>query len=365
MEARHQQLLTRIQKKQKEASHKDFWHSFRQIELETSIHYIDSLNNQRKGDLNIPQLLHAIEAFYHLRRTALLNRFLLQQRVTILPIPDVIQTNLDEGSVPERYLRESPSLQINYNILAFLKKEQPELNDVLTLFKLIQLHEKDLGWEDLQEFYTYVRNFCVLILMVDPDNEGVMYLLHDTYIDSLRRGFLHYEGKIVPGRYMAISENALKIKQFDWVNDFIERYKNEIYGENENQDIYRFNKALYLFAIGQYSKCLDFIPDTSPFSDYLLQSKRLEIKAYYELRSDLLQYKLDAFRMFLSRTSPKLLSVPLLQKNIDFANLLHQIIYSIPGDPKRSELLVKRIHEKKQSAEWRWLLEKAKALKAS
>jgi len=81
------------------------------------------------------------------------------------------------------------------------------------------------------------------------------------------------------------------------------------------------------------------------------------------LRSELLTYKLDAFKMFLSRTSQKLLSENQRQINSDFANLLHQLIHSLQGDPKRSELLVKRVLEKKQSAEWPWLLEKAKELK--
>lgn len=101
---------------------------------------------------------------------------------------------------------------------------------------------------------------------------------------------------------------------------------------------------------------------TSPFVDYLLHGKRLELKALYELKSDLLTYKLDAFKMFLSRTSHKLLSDAQRQINADFANLLHQLTYSNPGDTKRPERLTKRIQDKKQAAEWRWLLEKAQAL---
>ncbi len=365
LKERHQQLLARLQKKQYaiETANKDFWHSFRQIELETSMHYIESLNNKRKGDLNIPQLLQAIEYFYHFRRVALLNRFLLQQKVTTLVTPNIIQSNLESWFVPQHYLELSPSLHINYKILSVLKKERLEIADIQALFDSLQLNEKNLDWENLQEFYTYLRNFCIIILMADPENKEVMYLLHDTFKDNLRRGFLHYEGKIVPSRYMAISENALKIKQFDWVNEFIERYKDEIYGENETQDIYRFNKALYLFAIGRYSECSDLIPDTSPFNDYLLQGKRLELKGLYELHSELLPYKLDAFKMFLSRTSQKLLSETLQRKNLDFANLLQQIIKSPPGNAKRADQLIKRIEVKKQAMEWQWLLEKAHALK--
>lgn len=362
---RHEQILTRLKKKQEGTLYKDSTFYFKQIKLETSVHYIESLNNQRKGDLNIPQLLGTIEGFYHSRRVALLNRYLLQQKVTTLDIPEVIQSNLEGWHVPQRYLTESASLQINYKIFSLLQKEQPELEDIQTLVNLLQLHEKNLDWENLQEFYTYLRNFCVMILMVDPDNGKVIYLLHDIYKDNLERRFMHYEGKIVPSRFMAIAENALKIKQFDWVHQFIELYKLEIYGENETQDIYRLNKAFYLFAIGKYSECLDHIPDTSPFNDYLLKGKRLELKALYELHSDLLSYKLDAFKMFISRTSSKLLSADLRRKNQDFANLMHQIIYTMAGDGTRAERVIKRIKEKKQAMEWHWLLDKAKTLKST
>ncbi len=160
--------------------------------------------------------------------------------------------------------------------------------------------------------------------------------MHELYLHNLAHGHLLYEGKISPNRYLVVSENAMKIKQFEWTLDFIERYKDEIYGENENRDIYRLNMANYLFGVGQFSECLDYIPATSPFVDYLLQGKRLELKALYELQSDLLSYKLDAFKMFLSRTSRNLLSDTQRQIHVDFTNHLAQIISATPGDQQRA-----------------------------
>jgi hypothetical protein len=235
--------------------------------------------------------------------------------------------------------------------------------DVRLLFDLLKIHEKDLDGETLQEFYAYLRNFSVLILAANREKEEICYTLHELYIDNLARGYLLYEGGISPGRYLAVSENALKIKQFEWTLDFIERYKDEIHGENENRDIYRLNMANYLFGIGKYSECLDFLPATSPYVDYLLNGKRLELKAFYELQSDLLSYKLDAFKMFLSRTSRNLLSDTQRQIHVDFTNHLAQIISATPGDQQRADRVIKRIEDNKQVAEWRWLLAKAKALK--
>ena len=68
--------------------------------------------------------------------------------------------------------------------------------------------------------------------------------------------------------------NSIKIKQFEWALEFIEQNTHIIYGENVTQDFFRFNMANYLFGVGRFDECLDYIPATSPFMDYFLFGKR-------------------------------------------------------------------------------------------
>jgi len=96
--------------------------------------------------------------------------------------------------------------------------------------------------------------------------------------------------------------------------------------------------------------------------DYLVAGKRLELKALYELQSDLFPYKLDAFKMFVSRTSQKLLPKARRRMNVAFTNLMYQLVALIPGDRKRAKRFLERVEEKKQTAERRWLLAKGKFL---
>ena len=360
---RYQHLLMRLKKKQEDGQRKNANYFHQQFQLENAIHDEESLHNQKKGDLNIPNVLYTLQLHGHLNRLALLNRFLLQRKVAKLDIPETLKPILEENALSDMYLEQSPALKINHAIFYLLNKERPESSDIRLLLDLLRQQEQYLDRESLQEFYTYLRNLCILVLSADIEKIEIEFTLHELYKDNLKKGYLHNEGKLLPSRYWAVSSNAVRVKEFDWALEFIEKYKFEVIGENENQDIYRLNLANYLFGVGAFSECLDNIPPSSPFVDYLLTGKRLEIKAYYELQSDLLSFKLEAFKVFLSRTSPKLLSETQRQIHSDFANLLHQILNSLPGDPKRSNLLVSRIQEKKQSAEWRWLLEKAKELK--
>ena len=287
----------------------------------------------------------------------------MQKKVAKFEIPETIKPILEKNLDSEQYLERFPALHTNLAIFNLLQKHRPDVSDIQMLLGLLRQYEEKLDKESLQEFYTYLRNVCTLVIAAGNEQVEIEFTLHELYKDNLARGYLHNEGRLLPSRYWAVSSNAVRVKEFVWALDFIEKYKFELIGENETQDIYRLNLANYLFGVGRFSECLDNIAANSPFVDYLLNGKRLEIKAHYELQSELLPFKLEAFKVFLSRTSPKLLSEPQRQIHLDFANLLHQLIYSTPGDPKRSDLLIKRIQEKKQAAEWRWLLEKAKALK--
>ncbi len=363
LDVRHQQIVERLKRSQEEILLKNSAYFFQQFQLEQAIHKNESLHNQGKGDLNVPNALISLEVYFYLNKIILLNQFLLQQKVANIVTPDNIRPLIESNFIPEYCINESPDVRINYEIFLLLKKNRLESNEVKSLYHLLLFYEDKLDSESLHEFFAYLRNLCMLTISQDYENSQMEHLLHELYIDNLQKGYLHYEGKLSRTRYWMISSNAIRVKDFEWALGFIEKFKNEIRDENESQDIYRLNFANYLFGISKFLECLDYIPSTTVFIDYLLLGKRLELKALYELQSDLLPYKLDAFKMFLSRTSQKLLSESQRKINTDFANFLHQLIHSIPGDPKRSETIVKRLQEKKQAAEWRWLLEKAKALK--
>lgn len=365
LEHRFQQLLTRLQKMQLESPWRNTDHYHRQFLLEYAIHNHESLFNLKKGELNILNVLEALDIYALLNRIELLNRLLQQQKITKIEVPESQQHLVADVLVPPRYLDISPELQANYAIFQLLRKDHPEPEDIRMLFDLLQKHEDALSSGSLHQFYTYLRNVCILVLIEDVENIQVEQTLHELYKDNLKRGFFHFEGKLTPSRYWAISSSAIRVRDFDWAIEVIEKYKHDLIGENETQDIYRLNLANYLFAIGRYSECLEHIPPTSPFVDYLLAGKRLELKGYYELRSDLFLFKLEAFKVYLSRTSPKLLSPMQKQIHVDFVNLLLQISLSTPGDTKRADRIIERVKAKKQAAEWRWLLEKANEIKRS
>ncbi len=360
---RYQQLLNRLYSAQRQQPWKNADYFFNQYQLEYAIFEQESYVNKKKGDLNIPRVLQNLNIFYHLNRLYLLNYFLLQQRMTNLEISEGIEFALNENQLPKRYLQESGVLHITYKIFQLLQQPEPTLADFQELADLLHAEEPRLEKSALREFYAYLRNLCVLVnRQGKTDLNAILFQIQQ---HNLERGYLYIgenNDKLSSSAVLNLVTTALIVGQTDWVNDFLNRHQYRIHGDNETLDFYRLNKACYLFAMEQFEDALEMIPPAFSYVDYQLVARRLEIKIYYELNSDLLPYKLDAFKMYISRASHKFLAPDIRRQNADFINLLLQISNSSPGDKNRSERLVKRVLQKKMCAEWRWLLEKARQL---
>lgn len=363
LESHYQRLLGQLKAAGAAEQWKTAPHYLRQLQIEHAIHVQQSYDNRKKGDLNIPSVLHNLDMFYHLYRLEHLNYFLLQCKMTNLDISDDIAQALRESPLPERYLEESSYLLIQYKIFCLLQSPNPELTEFEALNDLLKRHEPFLEKSMLEQYYAYLRNICVLLIASGA--EDLYQILHRIQRDNLERGILYLEGKqgqLSPSAVLNLVTNGLIVRNYDWVAEFLESHKNRILGDSATEDLYRTNMACYLFAIGKFEEALDYIPPASSYVDYHLVARRLELRIYYELNSDLLLYKIDAFRMYLSRSSHKFLSPALRERNGDFANLLFQLSHVQPGNRERAQRVLQRIEQNKGVSERKWLLEKARQL---
>lgn len=317
-------------------------------------------NYKIKGDLNIPETIGLLDTYYYARKTWMLNHLMLLQK--IIPLPEVLENlEVDKWSVSENILKHSIFLELSLDVHNLLKKQSPEIKDFHYLLKKIQLNEEYLSQESLSEFNTYLRNLCVIL--INKGDIHLNYSLHEINKDNLRRGYFYQNGKINSNSYLNITLLAIFVKESAWATAFVEQHKNIVTGENEDQDFYRMNKAICLFGEKKYDEALQIIPFGSKHSYYYLIARVLEVKIYYEMRLELLDYKIDAFKMFISRAGRKVLGPNYHELYSNFANFVLQLSQSEGGNAKkRSEILTKRISEKKVVGERGWLLEKAKEL---
>lgn len=363
LNTRSQGLLDKLRAEQELLTQRNAEYFLQSFLVEEEQYFHATYSNQIKDDLNIPPALSSLDAFFHFKRLDLLNHFLMQQKLTGIASPPPVIEALAMGPAPERHLSGSCSLLIADKIFELLRIKEIAPYHYQEVLDLLRQHESFIAPETLREFYTYLRNFCSFLVLNYPDSE-FSNTLHHLHRDNLERGYLFgdEDQRLPRGTFLNIIVIAIKAKQFDWLQQFLDSYRFRIIGDNETHDFYRVGMANFLFAQHRYAEALDLIPPASPYADYQLFARWLELKILYETDSELLLYKLNAFKMYISRASKKFLSNALRRRYLNFANFLSQIIFSQPGDKKRISRLRQRIRQEKWVPDREWLLEKVQHL---
>lgn len=314
--------------------------------------------NRIKGDLQIPNTVAHVDLYHYAQRITLINHWLLLQKAAMISLPIPMENEL--LTIAPEILAHNAFLSISLEVHHLLKREMCKVEDFQHLMDKINAKEKKLSQTTLAEFYSYLRNICTIL--IDAGHTDLYAALHEIHKDNLNRGYFYEDEMIHPNAFLNITQVSVSVNQ-QWANEFVEGHRERIIDENETSDFYRMNKAICLFGEKRYEEALDMIPFNSTYTSYMLMARRLELKIYYELRSELLEHKVEAFRMYISRAGRKVFSSRVHDLCINFVNFVRQLGQSEgPRAKQRSALLEKRIREKTVVGERLWLLEKAREL---
>ncbi|MBK6997152.1 MAG: hypothetical protein IPH31_20380 [Lewinellaceae bacterium] len=225
---------------------------------------------------------------------------------------------------------------------------------------MLKGYEHGLTNDVIADTYSFLRSYGSYLISLGHFElqEG----LHEIQKDNLKKGYFYYKDKINPATLINITRMALGINKVQWAKEFVESHRYRIASESELEEIYKLNLALCLFEENKYEEALLHVLYSFYSNAYFLVARRLELRIYFELDSDLLPYKIDSFRKYIERTGSKKSSDFDWEANNNFVKILLQIFQSPPKDAKRSALIIQRIQKKKFVGERKWLLEKAHKL---
>ncbi len=314
--------------------------------------------NRGRDDLNINKALTSLYTFYEIYKLEFLNQLYLQQKITQFDVSEIIVNYIDtdvESGIDKNTIVIAG---ISGKICKLLKKEQPTQADFEYLMDDLRKQEQLIDPATLKSYFAHLRNICT-ILMNGGHNELQTVQFH-LYKDNLSRGYLYFEGKLHITSLINITRVAIVSGEVDWALDCVESHKDKLFGDVDTHEYYLVNKANCLFEKKEFELALDYLPNSSANIVYHLIARRLELMCYYEINSELLFSKMEAFKVYIWRVSEKLLSDIVRDSNKNFINLLIQLVSIPKNDLKKRERLEKRILEKKLVAETRWLLEKAR-----
>ncbi|MBT8233389.1 MAG: hypothetical protein HKO66_05265 [Saprospiraceae bacterium] len=340
--------------------HKSFF--FNEYLIEHEITEFKNLYNQRKGDLNFVSTLEKLDQFYYSKRLELILDLLAQDKFSSqLDISDPIEFhNLIGDLFKDRLSSTNPIFKIYEEAITMFKSNDGEAYE--KLIKLLSKHSHLITKEQNQAMHALARNFCIA-----QYNKGHLEYLPKAFKrfqHDLEHGYLYYQGGILMSTMQAIVKLGLRCGKQKWVGKFLEAHKDKLIGTRDPEAIFNLNMAELRFSQKKYEDCLDLIEDNFEDIHYKISSKRLEIKAYYETNSPLLESRINAFKIYIFRTSDKVIpKTPRIGNNL-FIDILKQI--SNPSSFKNESRIKKiksKIDQAKSLADRQWLDEKLEELK--
>jgi len=334
---------------------------YNRFKLEYEKYSKERLFNIFNSDFHANETIFCLDNYYLLCRSEIINVLLSLERVVLVNVPEHFRQPQKHLIHKENDWEGEGLLKVSLSINEQFLQKYPSSIGIAAVFDILKKNEHVLSDIALQNYFAHLRNLCAL--RIKAGDKTLLQVLHDIQSYSLEKGYILLMGKISPSAYLTIVIVAVKVNKVSWALEFVSKYKEKIIDPNMKELYYDVAKGMCFFYQGDIDECLSLLP--SHTADMLLHTnaKRLEIKCYYELQSELLPYKIEAYKVFLSRASKKLLSPDIRDFEGNFVNLLLQIINCPPGDAFKLERLERRIQEKTTVADRDWLLQKVAAMR--
>ncbi|TND08641.1 MAG: hypothetical protein FD123_2145 [Bacteroidetes bacterium] len=313
---------------------------------------------KRDDKSNIEDTVNYLDRFYLARK--------LQLCCEIFNVRNVLSVDykvflLDEilHHLENRSYEDTPVIRIYYRILmTLLESEKEEHFD--SLRELLLAHGAAFSLPELREMYQYVLNYC--IKKINTGHMQYQRTLFEIYKVILENKVLLSEGHLSQWDYKNIVTISLRQQEFDWTQQFIQRYKSEL-PSRERENAFVYNMAFLHFHRGEYSQTLQLLQKVE-FTDlyYQLDSRVILLKIYFELDdTETFFYHTAAFKTFLKRN--KLISDYQRAIYLNLVKFTSRLLRA--GTSRRKIALVKKLaEENRQVADLAWLLKKVEEREA-
>ena len=257
--------------------------------------YIDSLQNRSK-EPNIQEMSNSLDSYYLLEKLKIYIKAISYENIINIKynihfIEEILRTITPE--VVERY----PSIQLYYAMLQLLKN--PQEGTHYTILKNGLLHNIDkLPLHELKDNLAVAKNYC--IKQINHGKAEFFNELMEWYKFELQ----HFASKktMSPLTYKNIVYAGLSVKDYEWINNFMEEYKKLLPAE-ESQAYYQLCKATYYFELQSFHKVAKLLYQVD-YKDVFVDMaiKALLLKTYYELQEyEQLRSLCQSFKVFLRR----------------------------------------------------------------
>ncbi len=247
-----------------------------------------------------------IEAAEHLDQFFIISK--LRQSAEILS-----HQSLDNAQFKPNFLTE---------VLAFLDKNGTENNPAIAIYyhcyqvlaeaaslpyfqnlrQLIATYSPYFPTRELQDIYSFAINYCIKRLNAQDLPFGREALI--LYKEGLQQQIFFENGILSRFNYKNIVALGLGLKEFDYVAEFIERYKPYL-EKKYRESTYCYNLALLHYRTANYGKAMELLQQVSTKDVFNnLTARRMLVIIYYDQGDfEALYSLLDSFQNYVYRKS--------------------------------------------------------------
>ena len=288
--------LTNAYRASEKARYKESKYYYYQYQREKNVYELNKSDLDRSSESNLNDIINNLDYFYLAEKMRYLCEILIREDVISMEY-DILFRDEIVNHIAKYGYEDIPSVSIYYQMYLTLKE-----NNDNNYHKLKDLLEKDIDifpLSEAREIYTSVINYCIKKINQGEDtflNEFL--LLNETLLEKN----IIADNELSPWRFKNIVTVGLKSKKFEWVESFIENYKEKVpiqYRENA----ITFNTAQLYFYQKKYEDLLPLLLQVE-YEDftYNLSTKLLTCISYFELNElEALQSFLDSFKAYLNR----------------------------------------------------------------
>lgn len=301
---------------------------------------LESQNNQRKGDLELPATLEALTIFYGYHLLEMAAVLYQQQRVVPALHTDwrPLIENFRDLLRANDYFSQPVLLLLDKALLLSEASTDTPAEDLSGFLALLEQHEADLPVKVRKKLAAYARNFC--IRHGARNNPVLKSIQLGLYKKHLEKGWLHEEGKLQPTTFINMINLGLKLGELSWVGEVLQIPSGQISGSNGDYLIH-YGQASYYLHAGALESARESMKDFKQLpklADIALEklTRILEIKILYETSKKTgaveirLPDSLHSFVMFLRRSQRHLTDS---QRAMDhnFIAIVRNMTCLIPG----------------------------------
>lgn len=351
--------INTIEREMEEHPYRDSTYFMNQFLLQKSFYDYFDYETKRGEESNLNEISEYLDLLYFSEKLRISSEAIQRRNFKVSDYNSAFTTELERHIIQVKLLERSPAVNLYYQI----HKMWTDIENEEHYFKLKSLIQSSAilfpPKKAINDFYTTAQNYCVK--KINSGERKFLQELFELFKMQIEQKLLLTDGKLNPWYFRNIIVVALRLGEYEWVENFINQFKDDL-PESHKENAVTYNMAQLYFYQRRYDKVLEQLRFVE-YDDmsYNLNSKAMLIATYYELDEiDLLDSHLDSFEVFLKRR--KDFTADRKQIYIWLIRYTRRLTRIIPGDTKALQKLKDDLQKTKGVVNANWLLEKIKEL---